>query len=136
MKRLLAVSAFLLLAILLWSSSGQQSAPGQTNGQSALQHEVTVVRKLVQVYVTDKRGNPITDLQRDDFIIYDNKDEKQITEFERHALTLPGTPVPSPAVERMETAIEPCVSSRENTRKNRLKIPMSSRVLLPSAFAA
>jgi hypothetical protein len=29
-----------------------------------------------------------------------------------------------------------CVSSRENTRKNRLKIPMSPRVLFPSAFAA
>ncbi len=29
-----------------------------------------------------------------------------------------------------------CVSSRENTRKNRLKIPMRPRVLLPSAFAA
>jgi VWFA-related protein len=107
MKRLLAVSAFLLLAILLRSSAGQQSAPGQTKGRSTLQHEVTVARKLVQVYVTDKGGNPITDLQRDDFILYDNKDEKQITEFERHSLTLPGTPVPSPAVEHIETAIEP-----------------------------
>jgi transposase InsO family protein len=29
-----------------------------------------------------------------------------------------------------------CVSSRENTRKNRLIIPMSPRVLFPSAFAA
>jgi hypothetical protein len=29
-----------------------------------------------------------------------------------------------------------CVSSRENTRKNRLKIPMSRRVRFPSAFAA
>jgi hypothetical protein len=29
-----------------------------------------------------------------------------------------------------------CVLSRENTRKNRLKLPMSPRVLFPSAFAA
>ena len=29
-----------------------------------------------------------------------------------------------------------CVSSRENTRKNHLKIPMGPRVLFPSAFAA
>lgn len=33
-------------------------------------------------------------------------------------------------------ALNTCVSSRENTRKNRLKIPMSPRVLFPSAFAA
>jgi putative transposase len=29
-----------------------------------------------------------------------------------------------------------CVLSRENTRKNRLKIPISPRVVFPSAFAA
>ena len=29
-----------------------------------------------------------------------------------------------------------CVSSRENPRKNRPKIPMSARVYFPSAFAA
>ncbi len=61
----------------------------------------------MQVYVTDKKGNPITDLQKDEFILYDNKDEKQITEFERHALSLPGTAAPAPAAEPAVTAIEP-----------------------------
>jgi VWFA-related protein len=107
MKRLLAVSAFLLLAILLPSGSGQQTDPNQAKGQGPLQHEVAVVRKLVQVYVTDKKGNPITDLQKDDFVIYDNRDEKQITEFERHSLSLPGTPVSTPDAEPVVTAIEP-----------------------------
>jgi VWFA-related protein len=107
MKRLLAVSVFLLLAILLPSGSGQQTDPSQGKGQGPLQHEVSVVRKLVQVYVTDKKGIPITDLQKDDFVIYDNKDEKQITEFERHSLSLPGTPVRAPDAEPVVTAIEP-----------------------------
>jgi VWFA-related protein len=90
MKRLLAVSAFLFLGILPWLSPGQQSAPGQTNGQAPLQHEVTVALKLIQVYVTDKKGNPISDLRQDEFVLYDNKDEKTITEFENHTLLLPG----------------------------------------------
>ncbi len=107
MKRIFAISIVLLLGIFQRSSPGQQSDLLQAKGQASLQHEVSVVRKLVQVYVTDKRGNPITDLQKDDFILYDNKDEKQITEFERHALSLPGTAAPAPAAEPAVTAIEP-----------------------------
>lgn len=89
MKRLLAVSAFLLPAILLTSGPDKQSAPGQANDQAPIQHEVTVALKLIQVYVTDKKGNPISDLRRDEFVLYDNKDEKTITEFENHLLSLP-----------------------------------------------
>lgn len=102
MKRPLAVSAFLLLTILLRPSLGQQSAPGQTKEQAPIQHEVTVALKLIQVYVTDKKGNPISDLRRDEFVLYDNKDEKTITEFENHLLSLPEnerrqiTPTPAP----------------------------------------
>jgi VWFA-related protein len=72
-----------------------------------LRHEVTVALKLVQVYVTDKKGNPIPDLRKDEFILYDNKDEKAITEFERHALSLPATAGPAPAAEPEVTAVEP-----------------------------
>ena len=107
MKRIVGIFVVLLLGIFQRSSSGQQSDLLQAKGQASLQHEVSVVRKLVQVYVSDKRGNPITDLQKDDFILYDNKDEKQITEFERHALSLPGTAAPAPAAEPAVTAIEP-----------------------------
>lgn len=105
MKRILAVSALLILGIILQSSPGQQPDLLQTKDQASLQHEVTVVRKLVQVYVTDKRGNPITDLRKDEFVLYDNKDERSITEFENHTLSLPGnerrlvTPIPDPAAE-------------------------------------
>ena len=42
-------------------------------------------------------------------------------------------PVPPPPDRLNDLA---CVLSRENTRKNRPKIPMSPRVFFPSAFAA
>ncbi|TEU07537.1 MAG: VWA domain-containing protein [Candidatus Aminicenantes bacterium] len=57
--------------------------------QEALQHEVTVVMKLVQVFVTDKKGNPITDLTKEDFILYDNGQLQTITDFEKHLLKRP-----------------------------------------------
>lgn len=60
-----------------------------TNLKTSLQYEVTVNLKLVQVYVTDKKGDPVVDLGKDDFVIYDNGKQKSITEFEQHILSLP-----------------------------------------------
>lgn len=54
-----------------------------------IQHEVTVALKLVQIYVTDKKGNPVVDLGKEDFIIYDNGKKQPVTEFEIHILHLP-----------------------------------------------
>jgi VWFA-related protein len=51
-----------------------------------LQHDVTVTLKLIQVYVTDDAGNPVTDLKPAEFIIYDNRKRQDVTEFERHML--------------------------------------------------
>ncbi len=45
--------------------------------------------KLIQVYVTDKKGNPVRDLEKSDFIVYDNDKPRIITEFEKHFLFLP-----------------------------------------------
>jgi VWFA-related protein len=58
-------------------------------GQEELRHEVSVTLKLVQVYVTDKAGMPITDLEKSDFDLYDNGKRRVITDFERHTLSLP-----------------------------------------------
>lgn len=107
MKRILIFSAIFGLWFFQASSPAARSGPRWEKEQAALQHEVTVTLKLVQVYVTDKRGNPVTDLRKDEFILYDNRDERQITEFERHALSLPGTPAPSPPKELVETALNP-----------------------------
>ncbi|MCK4646715.1 MAG: VWA domain-containing protein [Candidatus Aminicenantes bacterium] len=61
-----------------------------------LKHEVAVVLKLIQVYVTDSAGNPITDLKPDEFIVYDNRKLQNITEFERHLLFPPEAEAVSP----------------------------------------
>lgn len=57
--------------------------------QESLQYEVTVTLKLIHVYVTDKEGKPVTDLTQSDFELYDNRKPVEITEFEKHILTLP-----------------------------------------------
>jgi len=55
--------------------------------QAKLKYEVQVTLKLVQVYVTDKKGNPVTDLAKEDFTIYDEGNPQTITDFEKHVLT-------------------------------------------------
>jgi VWFA-related protein len=63
--------------------------PYAETDQEDLQQEVTVTVKLVQIYVVDKEGNPITDLSQSDFELYDNGKPVKITEFEKHILSLP-----------------------------------------------
>lgn len=63
--------------------------PYAETDQEDLQQEVTVTVKLVQIYVVDKEGNPITDLSQSDFELFDNGKPVKITEFEKHILSLP-----------------------------------------------
>lgn len=77
---------FLLLAFFLQLSlhelnSGSLQAKGD---QEELKYEVVVVLKLVQVYVTDKKGNPVTDLEKSDFTLTDSGKLQTVTDFERH----------------------------------------------------
>ncbi len=51
-----------------------------------LQHEVSVVLKLIHVYVTDKKDKPITDLTMSDFTVTDNGQPVTMTDFERRIL--------------------------------------------------
>ncbi len=70
--------------------SYQNLNPSQeSDKENSLQHQVSVTLKLVQIYVTDKDGYPVVDLNKEDFIIQDNGDKKKITEFEKHILHLP-----------------------------------------------
>jgi VWFA-related protein len=73
---LMLMGIFLLIMCLLSFNTGAQE----------LQHEVTVTLKLIQVYVTDNKGDPVTDLKPDEFIVYDNKKLQKITDFERFIL--------------------------------------------------
>ena len=49
-----------------------------------IQHEVTVTLKLVQVFVTDKDGNPVRGLKADDFSLFVDGKQETITDFEAH----------------------------------------------------
>lgn len=56
-----------------------------------LQLERAVIVKLIQVYVTDRDGNPVMDLSKDDFTVLDDGKSVVLTEFERHDLRLSQT---------------------------------------------
>jgi VWFA-related protein len=80
----IVLAFFILLAceLIIGAPKSSQSLP------KPLQHEVSVTLKLVQVYVTDRKGNPVTDLRKEDFIVYDNGRPVGITEFEKHVIPI------------------------------------------------
>ncbi len=75
--------------------------------KSGLQYEVAVTLKLVQVFVVDKKGNPVLDLRKEDFVVHDNGRAQVISEFERHSLSLPTPPAELPPVSLEPTPLEP-----------------------------
>ena len=83
MKRQAIILTIFVLCLSLFAQE-INSGPVQKKKQQELKHEVAVTLKLIQVYVTDKKGNPVTDLNKDDFKIYDKKKLKEITDFERY----------------------------------------------------
>ncbi|MDI6697999.1 MAG: VWA domain-containing protein [Candidatus Saccharicenans sp.] len=96
-----------LLTRPLWPGSGlaagrlEQQLPKEL--QIKPRHEVTVAVKLVQVYVTDKDGQPVGNLTADDFEIYDNNKPVPIIHFEKHfaeQLTAAAETGPGPALNR------------------------------------
>src|SRR4030067_1895109 len=87
-KLLMGVPFAILILAGPYLGPAKPVSPGKQQ-QPQLRHEVKVTVKLIQVYVTDKKGNPVLDLNKDDFLIYDEGQKKPITEFERHVLSLP-----------------------------------------------
>jgi VWFA-related protein len=102
-----ARATLVLCAFVAAGVSGRQGLPAQVKtkpAQPSIQHQVTVTLKLIQVFVTDAKGKPAMDLERSDFVLYDNGASQTITEFEKH--------VPAaPAAERATAAAPP--SGRE-----------------------
>ena len=87
-KPLVGILTF--FCILVWVYHGVGLSAQDTQQQpTQLIHEVKVTLKLIQVYVTDRKGNPVLDLTKDDFLVYDEGEKQELTEFERHVLTLP-----------------------------------------------
>jgi VWFA-related protein len=95
------LSGSLSLGLLPGASRPDFSSQEKPSRPSSLQYEVSVILKLIHVYVTDKSGKPVVDLTRDDFVLTDNGKPVILTEFERHILESAsgGTPAPAaPAV--------------------------------------
>jgi VWFA-related protein len=86
----LIISVFFILFSILTNSNSLFSVPDlESESQVQEQHEVTVTLKLIQVYVTDKDGKPAMDLKLEDFELFDNGTRKDLTDFEKHTLSLP-----------------------------------------------
>lgn len=98
----------ILAGFLLTVSSPVSPAPTPQEAPvpgSRLQYEVSVVLKLIHVYITDKKGKPVENLTRDDFVVTDNGKPVTLTDFEKHLLRTPeereaetpAAPAPAPA---------------------------------------
>ncbi len=104
--RIFSVLIF-MLGILTHAAFGRPSA-GQAEGSGRekqekvilpVQYDVNVILKLVQVSVVDKKGNPVRDLTKDDFVVYDNGKAVALSDFEKHTLgSLPIEADEKPAV--------------------------------------
>lgn len=114
------------LALLILVAAGTPLLPtaGQSSGQQKelhelgrpLQHEVSVILKLIQVSVIDKKGQPVRDLAREDFLVTDNGRPVEITAFERHSIspgrTRPEGPAATPATETAVEAAGPAMNRK------------------------
>jgi len=95
----------LLAGLSFQSSSASQEA---VRLQKPLEHQVTVTLKLIQVYVADKKGNPVQDLGKEDFVVYDNGQAMTLTEFEKHILAAsPQKAEPQPPEEKIVPTVLP-----------------------------
>jgi VWFA-related protein len=88
---LIVMTACLTLAAMA-GAVGPENRAAQDLQAAAPRNEVSVVLKLVQVFVVDRYGRPITDLSLSDFELLDNGRPQFITAFEAHSIALPGRP--------------------------------------------
>ncbi len=78
------------------------------DAQAPIQHKVTVTLKLIQVFVADPAGKPAMDLEKSDFVLYDNGKLQTVTDFEKHVLAAPAAArpaAPAPAVAREPSSL-------------------------------
>ncbi len=102
----LAVLVSCLATLPLSPASSVPPSPGRQDLTKPLQYEVSVVLKLIHVYVTDKKGKPVENLTLDDFTATDNGNPMKLTEFEMHVLEAPSEKVVTtgPEAEKAPTA--------------------------------
>ncbi|HSA95135.1 MAG TPA: VWA domain-containing protein [Acidobacteriota bacterium] len=128
----------MILLVLAWTGPAPAGAPQAQDVprslQKPIQVEVSVVLHLVQVYVMDKKGNPIPDLAKSDFVLTDNGQPVNITEFEVRTIAGAGAeapPVPA-AAPPVPAAAVPAPAGGESLAEN---AGMSRRFVLFFDFA-
>lgn len=118
MKKNLAVSALLLFSLLYSPFARNHAALGQDKEQDDV---VTVTTNLVQidVAVTDKDGNPVTNLGPEDFEIHEDGKRQQITNFSHVSAAPPALSAPDAAAPGSKSAapVGPARLRRENIRR-------------------
>ena len=75
-----------VLSVFLYSGQTRKG----TQEKRTPQYDAAAVVKLVTVRVLEKDGRPVTNLQKEDFILSDNGKKKDITEFEVHTMSEAG----------------------------------------------
>jgi VWFA-related protein len=113
----LSVCIFFILIFLLANNLLLTSTLYPENeSQEQEQHEVTVTLKLIQVYVTDKDGKPAMDLELEDFELYDSGKRKELTEFEKHTLSLPQIKTEKKEIKPLDKIYKPETAPIEETQ--------------------
>jgi VWFA-related protein len=123
-RRRRSALGLLALVICLGLLAGGRETAAYPQQQQAvnkpLQYEVSVVLKLIHVYVTDKKGNPVPDLTASDFIVTDNGQPMTVTDFERRMLQAAADAnrptAPQPEI-KTETVSAPIPAARPSARK-------------------
>ena len=99
------LSAFMLFAAPPTPLSSKPQAPLRL--QLPIEHNVAVTLKLVQVYVTDRKGKPVQDLRKSDFHVTDKGIPVTITEFEKHVLEPPAADAAATGPEKLLSSLMP-----------------------------
>jgi len=73
--------------IILLASFQFAQSDGSSQNKKVPQHDAAAIVKLVTVRVLDQDGQPVTNLKKENFVLYDNGKQKTITEFELHTLS-------------------------------------------------
>ena len=133
-KYIINMILLIVLTLTILFSQGFSSEKTSKKKTQELQHEVSVTLKLIQVYVTDSSGNPVTNLNKDDFLIYDNKKLQKITEFERYTLIPPEKkPESQPETKDQEPArptTPSCIPTSTNSISRQKPFPNLKQIFL------
>lgn len=92
MTRVTGAPVLGLLLILCLPTAPGAAQPAGPAGRSSqlLQHDVSVALKLIQVFVTDEKGNPVPGLAKADFELFDDGKKVEVTDFEDHVSAAAG----------------------------------------------